>query len=945
MKLRIPVFAKIIAPLVVIIALSVGISGYQVYLGSTQRWQSETDRRLRQAATWVAENVDVAALQTIQKPADASGEAYAAIAATLAEAVTVGNIQWIGIYYRHGDFLYYWADSDESGVGYPFFYATEEHKATFEDRQVHHVRYTDEFGSYYGFIAPIVAPDPDGGNGKVIGIVEASISAESGELLERSTLAIVLPVLIAGIAIAIMAAILLTSLVFQHPLQQLQRGAQALAEQQFGYTIPLKTGDEMGDLATTFNHMSLELKNLYEQLQAYNRELETRVKERTAELREERNRLTTILENIADGLIVTNARGVIEVVNPAMERIVAHPVEELPGQQLYKVLPVAELNTLILDSLNEPYQIFNVNITWRPTGAAKNHTYKAVVGALVERETADVLGTVTILHDITHEAEVDQMKTDFISTVSHELRTPLTSVLGFGKLILKTFERHILPQIPDDRRTQQASQRILDNLTIIVSEAERLTRLINDVLDVAKIEAGKVEWHMDNITIGDVLQNAAAATNALARSKKLSVEVETDASLPCVYADRDRMVQVVTNLLSNAIKFTDTGGILLRARTVTLESDGTTKPDSALSAHLKGLESGPWIAVTVQDTGVGIAEENLEKVFEKFKQVGDLMTNRPKGTGLGLTICREIVEYHGGRIWAESTPGVGSIFTFVLPIKGALPTLAPIIEGIRSTSQETITPVTPKEARILVVDDEANIRNLLQQELSEAGYQVIQAADGIEGLRIARSERPDLIIMDLMMPGISGFDAISALRSDELTAHIPVLILSVLEDRERGYRLGADAYLTKPINAIEVLATVEKLLARAARGEGRKKALIIEEDASVADTLTRVFHEKGYEVVNANDGIEGITKALSERPRYIVLGDVLSKINDYEILRTLKCTRETSSACIVVMNRHESEEEVTRVLEHGADYCSKPEELDRILSNTGKDSKEKPEAQ
>ncbi len=936
-----PVFVKIIAPLIIIIALSVGISGYRVYQGSTQRWQAETDRRLRQASTWVAENVDVAALQTIQKPTDAGGEAYATIAATLSEAATVGNIQWIGIYYRHGDFLYYWADSDESGVGYPFFYATEEHRAAFEDRNVHRVRYTDEFGAYYGFIAPIIAADPDGGNSKVIGIVEAAVSAEAGELLERSTLAVVLPTLIIGIVLAVVAAVLLTSLVFQHPLQQLQRGAQALAEKQFGYTIPLKARDEMGDLAATFNHMSLELKNLYEQLQTYNRELETRVKERTAELREERNRLTTILENIADGLIVTDPAGVIEVVNPAMARIVARPAQELPGQQLYKVMPVAELATLTLDSLNAPNQVFNVNITWRPAGVSQNHVYKAVVCALVERETADVLGAVTILHDITHEAEVDQMKTDFISTVSHELRTPLTSVLGFAKLILKTFERQIAPQVPDDKRSQQASQRIQENLAIIVSEGERLTRLINDVLDIAKIEAGKVEWHMDNITIGEVLQNAAVATNALARNKKLSVEVETDDALPCVYADRDRMVQVVTNLISNAIKFTDAGGIYLRARVIVLQRDGATVPDPALAARLKELEPGPWIAVTVQDTGIGIAEENLEKVFEKFKQVGDLMTNRPKGTGLGLTICKEIVEYHGGRIWAESTLGVGSAFTFVLPVKGALPTLAPIIEGIRAQPQETITPIAPKEARILVVDDEANIRTLLQQELGEAGYQVLQAADGVEGIQIARKEHPDLVIMDLMMPGISGFDAISALRSDESTAHIPVLILSVLEDRERGYRLGADAYLTKPINAVEVLVTVGNLLARAARGEGYKKALIIEEDASLTDTLTRVFREKGFEVVNANDGIEGITKALSERPRYIVLGDILSKTNDYEILRTLKCTRETSSACIVVMNRHKSADEVAKALEHGADYCSEPEELDGILSNPKKSAGQK----
>jgi PAS domain S-box-containing protein len=680
--------------------------------------------------------------------------------------------------------------------------------------------------------------------------------------------------------------------VFYRPIQQLHKGATELLHGHLGYTIPPLSNDEIGDLAEAFNQMSIKISQLYGKLQAYNRELEDRVRERTMELREERNRLNIILLNIAEGLVVTRLDGRIELANPAFANIIGQPPEKLAGQTLEAVLPIAELTSLVADALAMPEQVFALNIAWKGTNGGKPRIYKVVACALMERETATpaVLGAVAILHDITHEAEVDQMKTDFISTVSHELRTPLTSVLGFGKLILKTFERSIAPRMPEDRRAQQAAQRVRDNLDIIVSEAERLTRLINDVLDIAKIEAGKIEWHMDNAHIANVIQNAVAATSSLAQSKGLAVEILPVPPLPQVYIDRDRIIQVLANLLSNAIKFTDAGSIQISAQTFTLQADGVCMPEVPFAAHLHDLSEGPWVAVSVRDTGVGIASENLEEVFEKFKQVGDLMTNRPKGTGLGLTISKEIVEHHGGRIWVESVAGEGSVFTFVLPARSQQPTLAPLVEGIRAHAEE-VGELQPRGLRILVVDDEAHIRELLYQELSEAGYAVLQAADGVEGLTIARAEQPNLVIMDLMMPGISGFDAISALRSDEKTANIPVMILSVLEDREKGYRLGADAYLTKPINTAEVLDTVQRLLMRAARGEGHKKVLVIEEDASAVDTITKVFHEKGYDIVSAANTTEGVSKALTERPRFIILDALVSRMNDYEILRTLKCTR------------------------------------------------------
>jgi len=263
------------------------------------------------------------------------------------------------------------------------------------------------------------------------------------------------------------------------------------------------------------------------------------------------------------------------------------------------------------------------------------------------------VGSIAIYHDITElqharqAAEAaNQAKSAFLATTSHELRTPLTSVLGFAKISKKRFEEVIVPVIAsDDRKVQRAVQQVNDNLDIIVSEGARLTALINDVLDLAKIEAGKVDWKTEPVSAKEIIDRAAAATTALFEAKNLKQIVEVEPGLPGTVGDRDRLIQVVINLISNAVKFTDHGSVTCRAR----REDG----------HL---------LITVTDTGLGIAPQDHERVFEQFVQVGDTLTDKPKGTGLGLPICKHIVEHHGGRIWVESELGKGSTFSFTLPI-------------------------------------------------------------------------------------------------------------------------------------------------------------------------------------------------------------------------------------------------------------------------------------
>ena len=240
----------------------------------------------------------------------------------------------------------------------------------------------------------------------------------------------------------------------------------------------------------------------------------------------------------------------------------------------------------------------------------------------------------------------EQMKTDFISTVSHELRTPLTSVLGFAKLIQKKLEETVLPAVCFDmKKTERTVGQVRENLHIILSEGERLTSLINDLLDITKIEAGKIEWNLQPTAVSEIIERAIAATSVLAQNNGLEIICDIEPDLPDVIVDCDRMIQVLINLLSNAIKFTDFGSVTCRA-------------------HRQDNE----ITICVIDTGIGIAAADLEIVFEKFKQIGEVITDKPKGTGLGLPICKHIVEAHSGRIWAESELGQGSAFSVSLPI-------------------------------------------------------------------------------------------------------------------------------------------------------------------------------------------------------------------------------------------------------------------------------------
>jgi len=354
--------------------------------------------------------------------------------------------------------------------------------------------------------------------------------------------------------------------------------------------------------------------------------------------------LNAIVDNLADGLLVTDVLGRITRFNPALLEMFALDNADLKGQSLAESFP------LDLAMLTEKAERQDAEMVAIEVELSHNRVGQALATSIQKdaegEEGEQCLGSVILIRDVTVEREVDRMKTDFLATVSHELRTPLTSILGFSSIIQDKLNATVFPAVTiRNLRTSKALRTVATNIEIIISEAERLTSLINDVLDISKMEAGRVDWNIETVRPIEVVEQAIAATSSLFEKKELLLIRDFAPDLPEIQGDRDRIVQVIINLLSNAVKFTPQGSVICQA---------TVRDRNLL--------------ISICDTGIGINPNDIDKIFERFRQVGDILTDKPQGTGLGLPICKQIIEHHGGTIWVESQLGQGSNFSFSLPL-------------------------------------------------------------------------------------------------------------------------------------------------------------------------------------------------------------------------------------------------------------------------------------
>jgi signal transduction histidine kinase/DNA-binding response OmpR family regulator len=498
--------------------------------------------------------------------------------------------------------------------------------------------------------------------------------------------------------------------------------------------------------------------------------------------------------------------------------------------------------------------------------------------------------------------EVDRLKTQFLANMSHELRTPLNSIIGFSRVILRGIDGPLTEM-------QQA------DLTAIHNSGQHLLGLINDVLDLSKIEAGKMELAPEDTDLADVVKGVMSTAIALVKDKKVELHHEIPPDLPLVRADPRRIRQVVLNLVSNAAKFTETGRITTR-----------------ISVHPTEV----WVSVA--DTGMGIHEDKLEHIFEEFTQVDASTTRKAGGTGLGLAISRKFIEMHGGRMWAESQVGVGSTFTFTLPLapdRGtrelARPTHAktryPHAVATRGESEDTPPVSLPKDANagrplILCIDDDPEVITLYQRFLETQGYQVIGLSDTDRAVQEAARLKPATIMLDALMPAErrDGWSILAELKSTPATRDIPIVVCTIARasaDQNKGFALGAADYLVKPVSESDLMGALDRVerseasaeALRSPRPEGAGNAvkgiqtvLVVDDELDAIRLLHRMLEGRpGVNVIEAQGGAMGIAAAQTYQPDVVLLDLMMPDIDGFAVLETLRGNRHTRDIPVIAV--------------------------------------------
>jgi adenylate cyclase len=616
--------------------------------------------------------------------------------------------------------------------------------------------------------------------------------------------------------------------------------------------------------------------------------------------------LYTLLDTIDYGVLMLEPDLRVRIHNRAFRELSGMPPESLAGQTYFRDVLEHNRRRGVYGVPEETWDDYvRARFEEVQSATARASEWRLADGRVLEYRCVPLPdgGRMLTYYDLTHlkrteealqaakeQAEqASRAKSEFLANMSHELRTPMNAIIGFTRLIMRRC-KDLLPE------------RQYGNLEKILASANHLLGLINDVLDLSKIEAGRMEVRPVEFALEPLVDQCLRTVEPMVKSGRVQLIKQVEPGLPALFGDQDKLRQILFNLLSNAAKFTEAGTITLTAR-----------------------RTGEAIAVAVADTGIGIPSDQLELVFEEFRQVDSSSTRQYGGTGLGLSISRRLAQLMGGDIALESTPDAGSVFTLTMPLRCAPPPCAPAEEPTGGAgAKEPIARETRAGGRlVLAIDDDPDVVLLLKENLADAGYRVLGASNGADGLRLARELQPSAITLDIVMPETDGWQVLHGLKADPATRDIPVLLLSVVDQKDLGYRLGAADYLMKPFERDDLIAALHRVSPRC------RRLLVVDDDPHVADLVRQSLEDEPYEIDAAGDGLAALDAIADRRPDVLLLDLLMPRMDGFEVIASLQNDPGTRDIPVIVLTAKTLSRQEKRLLNEHALAVIEKGALDR----------------